>query len=97
MIHFSFPFGVEVSIDSESPDLAAPIQYSGDGELIDLIRLLIEKQYGIFGHQIGSATTPVDLNHVMLHPSISRFQPQIVDGAEMVRRYKTNIPEGKKP
>lgn len=88
---------VEVSIDSESPDVPAKIVYRNRVEGLDMIevaRRTLSSAYGRYGHLIGDATTPIDLAVAIDSPAIQQYAPELERGAEIVKNYKSPIPKG---
>lgn len=96
MIRFSLSNGVIVSLDSDDPDLSAIISYEGQPIMIESVRRELESSYGAFGHLITDATTPADLHAAMRKEPMTRFNPQLIEGDNLIPSYKQNIPPGAK-
>jgi hypothetical protein len=86
---------VFISIDSDDPDVSGAIKYSGDAELIKLLELMISSSYGAFGHSIGDSTTPIDLDAALtIGNKFDKYNPEILEGEDLVKSYESNIPDG---
>lgn len=85
---------VIVFLESDDPNASAAIQCEGDAERVEVARYYLSAQYGAFGHLIGSATTPIDLDAAILSPKMQEYRPELVEGAELVEKYDPGIPEG---
>lgn len=94
MLKYRTKYGVEVWIDSKDPNASAKIQYSGNEVMVDVISDRLARQYGAFGHLIGSATTPIDLDAAMKSPEMKEYRPQLIEGEDMVKKYDPKIPKG---
>lgn len=97
MIKFRLQIGeasVEVSIAVDDGNKTGIIEYEGDADIVELLRDLLAFEYGAFGHLIGSATTPIDLDAAMKSPALAQWQPELIEGAELVASYDPGIPEG---
>lgn len=96
MITYSLMNGaVTVSIDADAsePHKRTPIVYTG--EMVPYAQDILSIQYGAFGHLIGDATTPVDLDAAMQKPDMQAMTPVLVQGLD-VEDYDPGIPEGAK-
>ena len=96
MIRYQFPFGVDVFLESEDADDPAVIQYGGDSANIHLVSDVLPILYGAFGHSIGTETTPIDLSAAIASPQLARFKPQLIEGAQLIKGYRLNIPSDAK-
>jgi hypothetical protein len=85
---------VEIAINVSYPNEKAEIQYSGDKVAIALFSKWLGRQSGAFGHLIGQATSPIDLHCVLSKPEAKQYQPQIIEGKELVKSYDPQIPDG---
>lgn len=96
MIKYQLPIlGVIVSLDSDSPNESALIEYEGiSPENVAIARSYLSREYGAFGHLIKDACTPLDLDAAMRKPAMQRYLPEIVEGEELVQRCRPNIPPG---
>lgn len=83
---------VIVSLASKEPDTRSHIEYQGEELVIPLVRSWLEHEFGIFGHLIGRSTTPIDLSHAMSSASARQFNPVIIEGQQIIKRYKSSIP-----
>lgn len=87
--------GVTVSIVSNSPNESAVIEYSGDYDvLLDAVKAQLPWQYGAFGHLIGSSCTPIDLDAAMRALAMQEFEPEVIEGANLVQIYNPYTPPG---
>lgn len=87
-----------VSLNSKIPNVGAKIEITtstgGDDRFIPIIRNWLQHECGAFGHIIGEATTPIDLDAAMHSKDALEFRPEIMAGAELVKSYNPGIPEG---
>ncbi len=85
----------QVSLASDDPNKGALLQFSGNGYAIERVRDILANSYGAFGHQIGDATTPIDLHYAMNNTkNLVEYQPQLLEGEDLVRSYDPGIPPG---
>jgi hypothetical protein len=83
-----------VSLDVEELQQSAPIIYEGASLGCDYIRSILRNQTGAFGHLISNATNPIDLYAAMMSADMQRFNPELVEGSELVENYDSQIPDG---
>lgn len=96
MIKYRLQIGesaIEVLIAVEDGNATGELLYEGDAERVASFRSLLAYQYGAFGHLIGSATTPIDLDAAMRSPAMAQWQPELIEGAALVASYDPAIPE----
>ena len=108
MIRFQLSYlghSVEVSIASTDPNQYASILIepgipliagAGDPEdfMLDEIRENLSNSYGAYGHFIGYACTPIDLNSAMFSPQMQGYSPELIEGEEIIGEvYSPGIPE----
>ncbi|MBD2025236.1 hypothetical protein [Leptolyngbya sp. FACHB-711] len=93
MLKFRLKYGAEVWVNSIDPNESAMIEFSGNQDWVEIIRDQLKRQYGAFGHLIGTSTTPIDLAAALRSPGMARFQPELIEGAELVERYDPKIPK----
>ncbi len=85
---------VEVSLKTKYPDEKVRIRYSGDRDAIAVVKDWLEDASGLYGHLIGTRTTPVDLDAAMRSDDAAGFSPSLVEGAEVLVGYSLKIPKG---
>jgi|GEM_PF-2044325 len=85
---------VIVSLDVKDPNEIAPIKYEGEAYLIKSVRLWLEKEDGAFGHIIGDRTCAIDLDAAMHSDAMQQFEPELIEGGELVKSYDPGIPDG---
>ena len=89
---------VKVSLDSDDADTSAPLQFEPIvEEASDNVQIASEtlaRECGMFGHIIGSSTTPIDLSVAMTSARMQAFRPEIQEGQELIDNYKSSIPKG---
>ena len=96
---------VIVTVNSNNPNLSAEVQYEGDPELLEIVKMWLPDAFGAFGHLIGESTSPIDLDAAIKKgpPAFSqynllRFMPdykwELLVGADLVKSYDPGIPEG---
>lgn len=84
---YHFPLnGVTITLATSDPDESAVIQYEGPEDAVFFYKTLISESYGMFGHPIDDATTPVDLNFAI--QQLFRGQYTLVEGQDVLARYK---------
>lgn len=94
MIKYKLRGGITIWLDSNDSNESAKIQVEGQEEAIEMIRDLLSKSYGAFGHTITESTTPIDLDAALKGEKFRLFRPQCIEGAELVKRYDPGIPPG---
>ena len=99
MISYLLKFlAVRVFLDSDDADTAAPLQYEPvieeASDNIEIARNTLARECGMFGHIIGSSTTPIDLSVAMASSRMQAFRPEIQEGQELIDNYKSSIPKG---
>ena len=99
MISYLLKFlAVRVFLDSDDADTAAPLQYEPvieeASDNIEIARNTLARECGMFGHIIGSSTTPIDLSVAMTSARMQAFRPEIQEGQELIDNYKSSIPKG---
>jgi hypothetical protein len=68
--------------------------WEGDEFAVQNYRFLLQNAYGAFGHSFDTEfTTPIDLHYAVMS-NLADFNPQVVEGAELVESYDPGIPEG---
>ncbi len=83
---------VTISLDSNSPDRSAPLQYeSSDIDMMKVVRARVGRMTGMYGHSIGEKTTPLDLKAAL---SKSSFEFTIVEGEEILKMPRQKLPDG---
>lgn len=81
-----------VSLDARDPNEYAEIEYSGDKELTDTVRSWLSSAAGAFGHLIGERTTAIDLDAALKGTEAERFNPQLIEGEQLVAIYDPQTP-----
>jgi len=74
-----------VFIDSTDPTQDAPIQYEGPERLVEEIKSHLIGSYGERGRIIGDQTSGYDLNNAMHNWTMAPFDPELVEGLELLR------------
>jgi len=92
MIKYKLRGDITVSLNSNDPNKSAKIQIEGDEEVVAMVRDRLLSSYGAFGHLIRETTTPIDLNAALKSGNFRLFQPQIIEGAELVKVYDPKVP-----
>lgn len=87
---------VTVSIASNDGNTTDQIIYEGEAEAIEALKDELPVLTGAFGHLIGSATTPIDLDAAMQRSEMQAYKPELLEGRELVQRYNPGIPDGAK-
>lgn len=68
--------------------------WEGDEFAVKGYRFLLQNAYGAFGHSFDPEfATPIDL-HYAVFTNLADFNPQVVEGAELVETYDPGIPDG---
>ena len=87
---------VIVSLDANDPNEYAPIVYEGHPVMADAVKYEISHSRGMWGHLIGAKeTTPIDLDAAIMCKSsrLKRFNPELLDGQEILDRFVSDMPE----
>ena len=86
---------------SNDPNLSAEVQYEGDPELLEIVKMWLPNALGAFGHFIGESTSPIDLDVAIKkgpRPLLLKFMPdyrwELLAGADLVKIYDPRTPPG---
>lgn len=86
---------VTIKLDSDKPNIAAPIQIEGLEVFVEDVRRILRTATGAFGHLIGEGTTPIDLHAAISNSSeLAEYEPKIIEGEDLVKSYNPQIPKG---
>jgi hypothetical protein len=92
MFKIQFGNGTAVSLYVANGNESAKQNWEGDS--VKSFRFMLQNAYGAFGHTLGTEfATPIDL-HYAVFSNLADFDPQVVEGAELVETYDPGIPEG---
>ena len=69
-------------------------QCTGDESLIERVRYKLSRSYGAFGHGINNATSAIDLHFALRGEDFKEYNPQMTEGAGIVKSYDPEIPKG---
>jgi hypothetical protein len=83
-----------VVLNVERSNQVSEILYEGDALGCQYIQFNLSSQTGMFGHLISTATTPVDLDAAMRSIEMQRFNPELIEGEELVQSDNSAIPDG---
>lgn len=84
---------VEVSISVDDGNKFGAVKFSGNADLVELVRSLLSNAYGAFGHGINlESCSPIDLAAALT--SLGRFKPELLEGADLVATWNPGIPDG---
>lgn len=82
---------IEVWVDTTNPNRSVEIEFS---ENVEEFKEWLSYQYGAFGHLIGDATSPIDLDYALTTPEAKqKYNPRLV-GEGVVTSYDPDIPDG---
>ena len=85
---------VIITLDSNDPDVSEVIEFEGDDPAtVETIQDQVERMYGMYGHQISDATTPLDLNAALAK---SIYEYEILEGADILKMPRQKLPPGAK-
>ena len=94
MFKILFDNETSVTLSVANGNESAPQEWNGDEDIVKAYRFLLRDAYGAFGHKLGTEfATPIDL-HYAIFTNLADFDPQVVEGAELVETYDPGIPEG---
>ena len=94
MFKIQFPSAVTVSLFASDGNESAPQEWDGDEDIVKAYRFLLRDAYGAFGHSFDPEfANPIDL-HYAVFTNLADFNPQVVEGAELVETYDPGIPDG---
>ena len=92
---------VIITLDADDPNDFADVQYEGDSELLEIVKMWMSSATGAFGHFIGENTSPIDLDAAIKFgpkPLLLKFMPnykwELLVGADLVKIYDPGIPKG---
>jgi hypothetical protein len=69
-------------------DERALVQIEGDSLLTKMVRMALESAPGFRGSPLQERTTPVDLSIAMSSSQMRRFEPELLEGKEVLQRRK---------
>lgn len=75
-----------VSLDSDYCDARAPIQVKGSSRTCGEVLQALLSSYGAGGSPLEEVMTPEDLAVAMASPMLRRFQPELMEGQEVLLR-----------
>lgn len=75
-----------VFLDTDNPDSDAQIQYEGPDQLVLEIKSQLIGSYGMRGRVIEEWTTARDLNNSMHQWIMAPFEPELVEGLEILQQ-----------
>ena len=93
MLSYLLNNGVIVSLNSAHSDQLSKVAYQGAEA--KAVRRVLYPSVGLLGHMIGDRTTPIDLARAMKTPKMQQFEPQLLQGAELLTSVP-RIPPGAK-
>lgn len=73
-----------VILPTDDPDGDAQLEFEGHSHVIMLAREVLLSSSGINGHAIREWTTPLDLNVAMHGRRMKEFEPELIEGHEIV-------------
>ena len=82
---------ITISINANTPDKYARIKIAGE-DANNFGRKLAQ-MYGIYGHLVGTNTTPLDLNAALAN---SGMEYEILEGADILKMRRQQLPPGAK-
>lgn len=94
MFKIQFKSGASVSLYVSNGNEPGQQNWEGDEFIVKSYRFLLRDAYGAFGHSFDPEfATPIDL-HYAVFTNLADFNPQVVEGAELVETYDPGIPDG---
>lgn len=87
---------VTLTLPVSRPDEYAPIEFEGDPQAVRRLQLEMIGARGMFGHRLGERTTAIDLHAALMSPTLAQFQPQLLEGAELLEGWRYEFPEDAK-
>lgn len=86
------PIFISLSVDDGNS--SALLQFEGEAQSVEIAKFELLQQYGAFGHGMEEVTTGYDLSAALNSPGMTRFNPKILEGKEIVGKYDPKIPDG---
>ncbi len=84
---------ITITIDSNNPDTAAVLKFEGDDPAtVETITKQVGRMYGMYGHQISDATTPLDLDAALSEATWIVWE--ILEGADILKMPRQKLPPG---
>lgn len=94
MFKIQFSDETTVSLSVTDGNESGKQNWEGDEFAVKGYRFMLQDAYGAFGHTLGTEfATPIDL-HYAVFTKLAEFDPQVVEGADLVETYDPGIPEG---
>ncbi|MCK5687924.1 hypothetical protein KAI87_01580 [Myxococcota bacterium] len=78
---------VLVRLNTTDPESTVILEFEGPEDAIEAVQYDVEMSDGAFGHQLGDATTPIDLHAAMLSERLAHFSPELIEGKDIVTNY----------
>ncbi|MEM9691037.1 MAG: hypothetical protein AAGA56_00700 [Myxococcota bacterium] len=83
---------VIVRLDVEEPDDYGKLIFEGQRDAVASIRQAVASAGGVAGHNLGYETTPADLGMAMRGGELARYQPQLLEGQDILDRFVRQAP-----
>lgn len=85
---------IEISLDSDDQNVAATPEFEGEEYAIAEVQAWLRQQSGAYGHVITEEITPTDLAFALSTlDAVERYQPEILEGEDLVNEFDPNISE----
>lgn len=88
---------VYVELPATEIEQTVKLSYRGNKDATATVQRWLSFACGIYGHQIGEATTPLDLSWAMRSQQAAQFQPVLLEGEDILEQEPTSLPPGAIP
>jgi hypothetical protein len=100
VIKYQLVCGITVELDTDEPDVSAPYKLIAPDQILEIFFEAIVADlmmgWGFHGHSVGeTAATAMCLKGSMNSPRMARWEPELIEGAEVFAKYKPDpLPPG---
>ena len=97
MIKYSFQDSdVILELDTTDAEDSVAHEFTGDQKLVDAIKEVLYRSFGMFGHTLDIDSPAIDVNHALMHSEQTGFfKAELLEGADILDNWQSpEFPEG---
>jgi hypothetical protein len=98
VIKYHLKYGIILELDTDEPDKSAlyklitPAAYPQLEALFPSIRKDLSLSHGLYGHSLSTEPKAVNLHHAMSSQHMAHWEPELIEGAEILAKYRPPAP-----